>query len=281
MTTHGGASPVEAVIFDWGGTLTPWHTVDVRAQWRETYAAHAHPEDAEAAEALAEALLLAEEHFWTRGREHHHSARIEDLLQHACAAAGVDAAVLDEDSARRVYEQWWEPHTLIDPQVRPLWTWLRGQGLKVGVLSNTIWSRDYHRGLFARDGVLDLIDGDVYTSEIDVVKPHPDAFRAAAAAVGVQPAHCVFVGDRLFEDVHGPQQVGMRAVHVPHSDIPAGQLVEVSTTPDAVAHELMDVVAIIRSWQGPPPAPLSSAQPSGSAPQASGPSEARVDVVRS
>ncbi len=215
----------EAVIFDWGGTLTPWHTVDVRAQWRETYAAHAHPEDAEAAEALAEALLLADDHFWTRGREHHHSARIEDLLQHACAAAGVDAAVLAEDSARTAYEQWWEPHTLIDPQVRPLWTWLRGQGLKVGVLSNTIWSRDYHRGLFARDGVLDLIDGDVYTSEVPWTKPAPEAFHAAARAVGVSdPARCVFFGDRLFDDIWGARQVGMRTIHVPHSDISRSQV---------------------------------------------------------
>ncbi len=29
---HGAA--VEAVIFDWGGTLTPWHTIDIRAVWR-------------------------------------------------------------------------------------------------------------------------------------------------------------------------------------------------------------------------------------------------------
>ena len=26
--------PVEAVVFDWGGTLTPWHQVDLPEQWR-------------------------------------------------------------------------------------------------------------------------------------------------------------------------------------------------------------------------------------------------------
>ena len=62
--------------------------------------------------------------------------------------------------------------------MRPLWEGLRERGIRIGVLSNTIWSRDYHRELFARDGVLDLIDGDVYSSEIHVVKPHADAFRA-------------------------------------------------------------------------------------------------------
>ena len=55
----------------------------------------------------------------------------------------------------------------------------------------------YHERVFARDGVLDLIDGAVYTSEIEHAKPHPEAFRAAVAAVGVDdPAACVYVGDR-------------------------------------------------------------------------------------
>ena len=26
--------PVDAVVFDWGGTLTPWHEVDLPEQWR-------------------------------------------------------------------------------------------------------------------------------------------------------------------------------------------------------------------------------------------------------
>ena len=43
----------------------------------------------------------------------------------------------------------------------------------------------YHEEVFRRDGVLDLIDGAVYSSEIPWTKPHPEAFRAAMAAVGV------------------------------------------------------------------------------------------------
>ena len=30
----GGTPAVGAVIFDWGGTITPWHTVDLDEQWR-------------------------------------------------------------------------------------------------------------------------------------------------------------------------------------------------------------------------------------------------------
>lgn len=70
-------------------------------------------------------------------------------------------------------------------------------------------------GIFERDGVLHLVDGDVYSSETPWVKPRPEIFLAAAAAVGADPSACVYVGDRSYEDVHGPQSVGMRAVWIP------------------------------------------------------------------
>ena len=114
------------------------------------------------------------------------------------------------------------------------------------MLSNTIWTRDYHREVFERDGVLDLLDADVYSSEIPWVKPHPEVFRAACDAVGVEPEEGVYVGDRLFEDVHGPQQVGMRAIWMPHSDIPrgpAGRRRRRPPTPQA--HELLDILDIV------------------------------------
>jgi putative hydrolase of the HAD superfamily len=97
--------------------------------------------------------------------------------------------------------------------------------------------------------VLDLIDGAVYSSEIRWTKPHPEAFRAACRAVGVKPEAAVYVGDRLFEDVYGPHEVGMRAIWIPHSDIPASQRVAVDVSPDAEAHELLDVLAIVDRWR--------------------------------
>jgi putative hydrolase of the HAD superfamily len=55
----------------------------------------------------------------------------------------------------------------------------------------------------------------------------------------------VYVGDRLFDDVWGAQQAGMRAIHVPHSTIPADQVGHSEGEPDAVAHELAEVPAIV------------------------------------
>ena len=42
----------------------------------------------------------------------------------------------------------------------------------------------------------------------------------------------------------------MRAIWVPHSTIPEDQQVSHEATPDAVAHELLDVLAIVDRWNG-------------------------------
>ena len=174
------------------------------------------------------------------------SARLAEVL----ADAGVDTDHPGHDAALTAYEEFWEPHTFTDPDVPPLFAGLRERGIRVGVLSNTIWSREYHEQVFARDGVLDLIDGAVYTSEIAHAKPHRESFVAAAAAVGVSDlSGCVYVGDRPFEDVHGAQRAGMRAMLVPHSDIPPAQAVPVEVHPDGVAHRLLDVLGITDGWR--------------------------------
>jgi putative hydrolase of the HAD superfamily len=234
---------VRAVLFDWGGTLTPWHTIDFTSQWR-SYAL-AFTRDAEEAERLAKEITAAEERAWRRLRGDGGSARIADIL----AEAGVDTDHPGHPAAQSAYEEFWEPHTLTDPDVPVVFRGLKERGVKVGVLSNTIWSRDFHERVFARDGVLELLDGAVYTSEIDHAKPHPEAFRAAMRAVGVDdPEACAYVGDRAYEDVHGAQRAGMRAVLVPHSDIPAGQQVPVDVRPDAVVQRLAEVLDVVDGW---------------------------------
>ena len=245
--------PVEAVVFDWGGTLTPWHTVDLAEQWHVFARAHAEHVGltAEQAGDLARRILAAEDDAWRRAREHGGSARMVEIL----GAAGFFESGAALEHAQQAYEEFWEPHTLIDPDVPALWRALRERGIRIGVLSNTIWTREYHERVFARDGVLDLVDGAVYSSEIDHAKPHPQSFRAALAAVDVRDARrVVYVGDRPFEDVHGAQQVGMRAVWVPHSDIPRDQQVAGrgadDVVPDAVVQRLADLLEVVDSWNG-------------------------------
>ena len=225
---------VHAVIFDWGGTLTPWHTIDHQALWHTLCAAHYGDS---AAAAMAAAIIAAEEELWHTAHVEHRGSTLEDLFTRA-GLTPAEAFIAD-------YFLAWEPHTFTDPDAAALLRELRARQIKVGVLSNTLWPRNRHEQIFARDGVLELIDGAVYTSEIDWVKPHQEAFRAAMAAIGAaDPAACVFVGDRLYDDIYGANCAGMRTVHVPHSAVPyfAG------ARPDAVIQKLGELTKVIDTW---------------------------------
>jgi putative hydrolase of the HAD superfamily len=225
---------VAAVIFDWGGTLTPWHSIDHEALWHEVCAPH-FPQ-ADAASVVA-AILAAESAFWRQCETAHRSA----TLEHVFARAGITppADLLD------AYFRAWEPHTYTDPDVAPLLRELRSRGIRVGVLSNTMWPRAAHERVFHRDNVLGLIDGAVYSSEIPWTKPHPEAFLAAMASIGVtDPATCVFVGDRPYDDIFGAMSLGMRGVLVPNSTVPA----YAGVVPDAVITRLSDLLPHLDNW---------------------------------
>ena len=231
------------MIFDWGGTLTKWHDVDFHAESLALAQAvvRASDEPVDLA-ALAPRLHGANAVIWGRARDEQRSATIDDLF----TEAGLD----HDPELLHAYYDFWVPHTTTDPEARPLFETLHERGVKVGVLSNTIWPRAWHRGFFERDGVLDLIDADVYTSEIPWTKPAPEAFHAAMEALGLSdPAGCVYVGDRLYDDVWGAQNAGLRAIHVPHSAIPPEQVGHTEGRPDAVAHRLSDIPDLISEWR--------------------------------
>ena len=230
------AVAIHAVIFDWGGTLTPWHSVDHEALWRTVCGPHFPGR----ADEVAATILTAELALWQLGDEAQRSATLADVFD--------QAGVTPTDALLETYYTAWDPHTFTDPDVIPLLGELRARGIKAGVLSNTMWPRSAHERVFRRDNVLDLFDGAVYSSEIPWTKPHPEAFRAAMAAVGeADPASCVFVGDRPYDDVHGAQRAGMRAVLIPHSAVPSYD----GAVPDAVITRLAELPAHLDIWSAP------------------------------
>jgi putative hydrolase of the HAD superfamily len=221
------------VIFDWGGTLTPWHTIDLAGLWRSACDPH-YPDDGQH---RAQAAAAAERALWRLAETEHRSATIFEVFRRA----GIEPSAEFLAS----YRQAWEPHTFTDRDGPALLRSLRERGIRIGVLSNTMWPREWHEDVFRRDGVLHLINGAVYTSEIDRTKPHPEAFAAAMDAIGVSdPACCVFVGDRPWDDIHGAKSAGMRAVLVPNSQVPGFD----GAAPDAVITRLSELGAVLDSW---------------------------------
>jgi FMN phosphatase YigB (HAD superfamily) len=114
------------------------------------------------------------------------------------------------------------------------------------MLSNTHWPRAFHERFLERDGLVDLIDARLYTSEMPFQKPHPSAFLAAAEALGVADAStAVFVGDRPWDDIAGAAGVGMRTVLRPNPLVADAD----GVAPDAVITSLPDLLPLVDAWR--------------------------------
>ncbi len=231
---------VEAVVFDWGGTLTPWHDLDLVDLWL----AAARVLAPDRSDELARALVESERAWWAEAERTGLSGTIDELVAAATAATGLAVDAVVRAAALAAHFEAFAPHTYTDPQAGPLLAALRSRGIRTGLLSNTHWPREVHERILERDGIADLIDVRVYTSELTHVKPHPEAFRAVLARLGVEdPAAAVFVGDRPRDDISGAKGVGMRAVLRPNTAVP-GYDVE----PDATISALSELLPLIDFW---------------------------------
>ncbi len=232
---------VKAVVFDWGGTLSVFVEAELVDAWRLA-ARHLAPEREEE---LTERLVAVEADFWATTASHQRSATLGDLLAAATAALGLDVAeALLEEAAVRHLDAWTD-HIRHDPEAVPTLAALRERGLRIGLLSNTHWPRAFHERFLERDGLAELIDARLYTSEMPHQKPHASAFAAALDALGIDdPSRAVFVGDRPWDDVAGAKRAGLRAVLRPNP------LVEpYDVEPDAVIERLPELVALVDAWR--------------------------------
>ena len=232
----GRRQPVEAVLFDWGGTLSVHSSVDLLDMWRAAARVLA-PDDPEP---VAAALLAAEDHWWRESvAAGDRSGTTEQLVRSVASETHLDVA-----GALRAYHAAWEPTVAHDPAAVPVLTALKQRGLRTGLLSNTHWPRALHERWLDEAGLLELLDARLYTSELAHMKPHAEAFRALLTAVGVAPERAVFVGDRLRDDVSGAQAVGMRTVHL------TGRPVELwDVVPDAELVTLDGLVELVDGWR--------------------------------
>jgi len=227
---------IRAVLFDWGGTLTTFHSVDMLDAWKVAASVLA-PDDTDR---VAAALLAAEQEVWARTTSTLRSATTAEVVRTASAAVDLPVDDVLHDRAVTSYLDHWAPTTVARPEAREVLHALRARGLRTGLLSNTHWPREQHESWLARDGLLDLLDARVYTSDLDVVKPHEDAFRALLDAVGVDAHKAVFVGDRLWDDVYGAARLGMSTVWIRNDEVPPYDV-----TPDATVDTLPQLVEVI------------------------------------
>ncbi len=241
--TAENQTSIKAVAFDWGGTLTPWHDVDLHDRWRT----FAKVYNSTRTEELALNLLNAELARWS----HQFDTRGEigtGAMEAMFHENDIDTTSPEYFLALDAYLKSWEPNTWTDPQALPLLEELKGRGIKLAVLSNTMWPRRFHESVLERDGILHLFDYLLFTSETVAAKPHRSVFADVLYNLDVTAQETAFIGDRLFDDIHGAQEIGMRGIWIPHSNIPAAQSTDLGITPDATIQNLSEIISVIDSW---------------------------------
>jgi HAD superfamily hydrolase (TIGR01509 family) len=226
---------IDAVLFDWAGTITPYHEVDFLGCW--TAAARVMAPDR--AEELAAALLAAEHEAWPGQRETLVSTTTRELVRSVCTVDDATYAL-----AAGAYRERWAPHCVSRPDAAAVLRALKARRLRTGLLSNTHWPRDWHEEALAADGLDELLDARLYSSELSPMKPHPSTFQALLDAVGSTARRAVFVGDRPHDDISGAQAMGMRTVWIRNAFVPSYDV-----TADATIDELSDLVGVIDGWR--------------------------------
>jgi putative hydrolase of the HAD superfamily len=233
---------LRAVLFDWGDTLMEFaydpalisegHQAGLEALGRDGL-----PDVQRTAEHFREHY---EPLFWIPGTVE--EIEYPGLVRRLLGDFGIE--VSDEELNRFLEAEHaaWEPARRLAAHTHALLEALRSRGLKLGLVSNAFdpgWL--LHRDL-ERMGLGERLDVAVFSSEVGKRKPHPAIFERALEALGVSAAEALFVGDRLFEDIRGAAETGMRTVQAlwfRADEHPEG------AEPDFQAFTQMDVLNVV------------------------------------
>jgi putative hydrolase of the HAD superfamily len=230
---------IQAVLFDWGDTLMEWTWDDeLLVAGQQAGLRAIGREELEITERFREAY---EPLLWAPGMVE--EIEYPGLVRQLLGDFGVE---IGDDELERYLEAEhaeWAPARKLGATTHALLESLRHHGLKLGLVSNALdppWL--LHRDL-AEAGVAERVDVAVFSSEVGRRKPDPAIFLEALEALGVEPSAALFVGDRLYEDVRGANEVGMRTVQAlwfRADENPDGR------EPDFQAFTQMDVLNVVR-----------------------------------
>lgn len=241
---------IRSVIFDLGGTLVDFHSgaADWRGMEARGIAAFRRflagrgcaPPESEFNASVWNALHVG----WQAAITGQANMRLLDIVGVTAAHFGT---VLDDPAqmqAARVYAAAVAEGSVLCGGVYETLSTLTERGLRLGLLSNTMWPGQFHRKDLERFGLAEFLDVMVFSSDVGLWKPNAAAFQYVMDRLGVSPAEAVFVGDLPEIDVAGSQRAGLRAVWIATDGIEQGNV-----RPDAIIHHLTELPGVVGRLQ--------------------------------
>ena len=150
-------------------------------------------------------------------------------------------AALREDFLAR-YEGRLLRETRVFARMEPVLQVLQTRGVPWGIVTNKVarFAAPLVAGLGLRERCAVLVSGDTTPH----AKPHPAPLLAAAAALHLQPVHCVYIGDDR-RDVQAGRGAGMRTLAAAWGYLGAGESVH-----DWAADAVLDQPEALLNWLG-------------------------------
>lgn len=254
---------LRGVIFDMGGTLIHYHPPDAEPQsgWQameDTGAEAVYTLLKEQgvslpplAEARAISFSVVERQWRTIGDGQGGNPQLSAILREVLATWGLSEEALDDgllDSATTAY------CTALQAVARPLsgaqetLAALQHQGLRLGLVSNTVWPGVFHLEDLERFGLASALECTLFSADVGLWKPDPRIFHLALEALDLQPDEAAYVGDHPYFDVYGAQQAGLRGIWMWNAAWVNPRLRELDIRPDATLHALPELPDVIRPW---------------------------------
>lgn len=238
-------STLQAILFDWGGTLASVRREDM--VWRDCSRAAAvalhelgvTPSQADASE-LQEAFLATREQAMTdpQFRELPFRTFMQQWLLERTGTQVPDELTATAENA--FWNTWTTCLDALDRSAELL-AEFKQSGLLLGLVSNVIAPAKYCQLQLERLGLLEHLSTLTFSSEVGWRKPHPamyhDALSQLQKTLGpeqLHPEQVLFVGDSPTCDVAGPAKLGMRTAWITHPDVvappPAGGCDDIKPT---------------------------------------------------
>lgn len=182
---------------------------------------------------------------WQAAMRGEQNLRLVDFLAEILADVGVTAVSNPQlNQAATAYETAFCREARAITGGEALLSQIRAAGVKIGLLSNTMFTGAAHIADLRRFGLDGFFDAMLFSADVNKWKPQPDPYLHVAAELGVEPETAVFVGDHPEHDIPGAQQAGMKAVHfqshqryAPNDVVPDGRILR-----------LEDLLPLLSRW---------------------------------
>ena len=218
---------IRAVVFDLDDTLVD-HVGAARDGFRSWFSS-LEPSALAADEAETLWFALEERHYQRYldglvsypGKRRDRLREFRHALGHPVPPAGPTGdATLDEQFASYLaaFTRAWRAHH----DALPTLTRARAAGLAVAVLTNG--DQAQQEAKLRATGLRGACGRVFASSTLGVAKPSAAAYDAVAAALGLEPAGLLMVGDNPVNDVEGARAAGWSAVHLDRSTVVDGSI---------------------------------------------------------